>query len=451
MNLKLYTDRLKVLRSNFELKKRQLAHECFASYLDSIVIKHGSKAKIAKIVSNKFEVSPETLLKHYQRKLNQKEVWHKNRLLTKLEESHLLALIKTKEKQHKPMKRVDIVEVVKDLKNLDDNWQGSAWFSRFLKRNENIISCRYATPIESKRVSEDLLLEVSAFIECWEMYRRKFSEANGDCIVNVDETRVDSHVFGKKMLYLVSRDTKSPTIIENRSIMTMSLISFVTASGKTLLVVKVRPFLSKKQEKTFSKMDFQAIRKSRKRNRNVMFEATCYTKSGWVTKDVWKRSIIEFCRISKSFFNGRHSVLFMDRLSFHKDKESIELMKKHNIEGMFFPVKTSHFLQPLDQVIFAVFKNALRSEMRRLKTMRNLNKEKRREIFYSIIDNNIKKSFKSEIISSSWRKAGLWQWNRELIERRLFQNVGLEKSRFDVLMKKAKKSKSQSFTYSMHI
>ena len=74
MNLKLYTDRLKVLRSNFELKKRQLAHECFASYLDSIVIKHGSKAKIAKIVSNKFEVSPETLLKHYQRKLNQKEV-----------------------------------------------------------------------------------------------------------------------------------------------------------------------------------------------------------------------------------------------------------------------------------------------------------------------------------------------------------------------------------------
>ena len=114
-------------------------------------------------------------------------------------------------------------------------------------------------------------------------------------------------------------------------------------------------------------MDFQAIIKSRKRNMNVMFETTCYTKSGWVTKDVWKLSIIEFCRISKSFFNGRHSVLFMDRLSFHKDKESIELMKKHNIEGMFFPVKTSHFLQPLDQVIFAVFKNALISEMRRLK------------------------------------------------------------------------------------
>ena len=147
------------------------------------------------------------------------------------------------------MKRVDIVEVVKDLKNLDDKWQGNSWFSRFLKRNENVISCRYATPIESKRVSEDLLLEVSAFIECLEMYRRKFSEANGDCIVNVDETRVDSHVFGKKMLYLVSRDTKSPTIIENRSIMTMSLISFVTASGKTLLVVKVRPFLSKKHKK----------------------------------------------------------------------------------------------------------------------------------------------------------------------------------------------------------
>ena len=83
--------------------------------------------------------------------------------------------------------------------------------------------------------------------------------------------------------------------------------------------------------------------------------------------------------------------------------------------------------------------------------MRNLNKEKRREIFYSIIDNNIKKTFKSEIISSSWRKAGLWQWNRELIEKRLFQNVGLEKSRFDVLMKKAKKSKSQPFTYSLHI
>jgi len=132
----------------------------------------------------------------------------------------------------------------------------------------------------------------------------------------------------------------------------MSLLTFVTANGQTPLVVKVFPFPKKKGEKTKITMNFQAVRKSKRIETGIMFEATAYTQTGWVTKEVWSRSGQEFCRVTKCFFHGKNAVIFMDRLPAHKDSGTIQTLKQHGIEVVFFPPKTSHFLQPLDQQIF---------------------------------------------------------------------------------------------------
>ena len=286
-----------------------------------------------------------------------------------------------------------------------------------------------------------MVLQVKAFIKCWEDYRRQFAEGKGFCLINVDETRIDSRVFGRKMVYIVSKDNLNPHIIEKRQIVSISFLTFVTANGKALLAVKVLPFLSKKHEKQCSQVKFLAVRKSKRNQTSFEYEATAYTQTGWVTKEVWIKNAQEFGRIIRENYQGKNMVLFMDRLSAHKNKESIELLKQNRVEVVFFPHKTSHFLQPLDQLIFVIFKNELRKDMMKEKQGQKLTKTQLLKIFLEVVERNLVIALKTNIIKRSWINTGLYPWNPKVIREKLFVNIGFPKVQFDALVKKANQSK----------
>ena len=429
------------LLSEFEVKKRALAQQGFAQILASVEKKHGYIKATADRVSKDFDVSRGSLLRSRIRKQNKKTSWHKRRLLNKQEESDLVSLVQEMGNRHTPMRRLDIIQMVKDLKGKEKKWDGSSWFRGFYDRNCNFLAKKVAAPIVGKRVSPDLVLQVKAFIKCWEKYRRQFAEGNGFCLVNVDETRVDSCVFGRKMVYIVSKDNSTPHIIEERQIVSISLLTFVTANGKTLLLVKVLPFFSKKQEKQYTGIEFRAIRKSKRNKTGFEYEATAYTITGWVTKEVWVKSIMEFCRIIKENYSGKNMVLFMDRLAAHKNKRAINSLKENLIEVLFFPIKTSHFLQPLDQLIFAIFKNGVRMDMMKAKQGRKLTKTQLLKVFLEVVERSIVAAMKYNIVSRSWRNTGVYPWSPSTIKQKLFENIGFSKVEFDALIKNADKSK----------
>ena len=141
----------------------------------------------------------------------------------------------------------------------------------------------------------------------------------------------------------------------------------------------------------------------------------------------------------------------MDRLPAHKDKNGIELLKKNGIEARFFPVKTSHFLQPLDQLIFAIFNNGVRRDRLAQKQSIMLTKKEFLTIFEKVINHNLPKGLQQDIVKKSWIKTGLWPWSSNLIEKMLFENVGLPKNELNFIQKKAEKSKSFHRYSSSHI
>jgi hypothetical protein len=57
-----------------------------------------------------------------------------------------------------------------------------------------------------------------------------------------------------------------------------------------------------------------------------------------------------------------HCWLFGDQLGAHKCADLVAEARKSSLMWRLFPANTSHFLQPLDDVVFASFKHHLKIE-----------------------------------------------------------------------------------------
>ena len=106
---------------------------------------------------------------------------------------------------------------------------------------------------------------------------------------------------------------------------------------------------------------------------DVLNRMYAWNKSGWVSKQIWLQSVNKFIKIMKTLFNGRRVVLILDRLAAHLDLEILSLLLKNNIYTFFIPTKSSHLVQPLDQLIFANFKKVLRQKIWNFQTTHGYN------------------------------------------------------------------------------
>ena len=439
MSLDKFLKQYEQLKFNFTKQKIKLAVDSLIVFYASKGKKRGQLIQCAQTISKSFDVFPNSLLSAYRRKINQTKKWHASRLLNENEESLLVKKIIERDAKHEPLTRSDIIGLVCDLKRKSEIWDGSSWFRRFIERNHNQLQNRIPKPIVPERVSNEIIEQIQAFIEDFVEFRRYFSETNGDTMINCDETRVDSVRIGRNVSYITSKHNKNPTIIQERSRMSMSILSFVIESGLKPFTVYVYP---KKRIKPNSPLIFQVKKIKNRINRSTRYEATTYTKSGWVSKAVWIKSISEFCRLSKEFLHNRKAVLLMDRLPSHKHLDSINCLKKNGIEAIFLPVKTSHFLQPLDQFIVAAFKNYVGKSRRQKKNNGKLMEKDKLKKFEDAITKGIDEYITSSIIKKSWNITGLYPWNKTLIQTNLQKNLGLKKNELENLMKIAEESKS---------
>ncbi|KAI5151365.1 hypothetical protein ENBRE01_2090 [Enteropsectra breve] len=56
------------------------------------------------------------------------------------------------------------------------------------------------------------------------------------------------------------------------------------------------------------------------------------------------------------------SLLIMDEFSSHKNEEILNILQARNVQTVFIPPKSTHYLQPLDVSINSIFKASLRKE-----------------------------------------------------------------------------------------
>ena len=81
-----------------------------------------------------------------------------------------------------------------------------------------------------------------------------------------------------------------------------------------------------------------------------------FTKTGYTNKKLHSATIEQFGKIWKELHPDEMCWLFGDQLASHKCVETIIAALENNVMCWLLPANTSHFLQPLDEKVFACFK-----------------------------------------------------------------------------------------------
>ncbi len=118
--------------------------------------------------------------------------------------------------------------------------------------------------------------------------------------------------------------------------------------------------------------------------------------------------------------------LLLDNLRFHKDLEPIIKAKDQFVHLLFLPPNTGYFLQPLDDLIFARYKDHLARLARELLLALKETSTRRSsaEIITAVTAAAEKIAFSPDAIKKSFENCGMWPINYEMIERMAYLNIG---------------------------
>mgnify|MGYP005855586531 CR=1 FL=1 len=91
-----------------------------------------------------------------------------------------------------------------------------------------------------------------------------------------------------------------------------------------------------------------------------------YNESGYVTSDLFAQYMQEFVRYWYNLYCDTGCRFFVDNLGAHKNVATLPTkeLQRANIELAYLPKNTTHFTQPLDDIVFAIFKSILNSDAR---------------------------------------------------------------------------------------
>ena len=213
--------------------------------------------------------------------------------------------------------------------------------------------------IESSRFSADLRTRCMAFVDILCDYQQKIY-FHQDIVVNVDETRIDISRRKPITKSVISTNQTKAFLSRIKKPELRSMLIFCNAAGDVLLNVLITPTSNTKKDEKWQNFP---INSKDRRNGRILNRAYAWNIKGWVTKKIWWESVKLFVGIIHRIFPGRQVVLVLDKLAMHLNWEIVNYFYRNGVYCFFLPKKSSHVLQPLDQYMFANFKNLLRKRI----------------------------------------------------------------------------------------
>jgi hypothetical protein len=312
-----------------------------------------SPSDVASRLSRRYKVNESSLLTRYYRSRKQLVIpldlfkVHSNAKLTEME----LAVFDT---------------TTRLFAGMDLGWtrvQAVAFIKRHMKKDVSVkwVTRRWrktgqpmAKPksLSKKRTVPSVAAGVESFAEqlakCWET-----APPPAHCVVNVDEARIVMEGGNLKVKRAVHPDKKASLRVPYGDTV-CSLISFVAASGECLMHLVVLKSKTKVAGKASQfKIKFEPYGK--RGNVPVLY---AQTETGFVDQECFKSAMRTFADYWDNILGrkGLACYVFSDQLTLHRQAELVEDMAKRLMYMWSLPANTSHITQPLDDVLFAVFK-----------------------------------------------------------------------------------------------
>ena len=269
---------------------------------------------------------------------------------------------------------------------------GYYWFNNFLKA-ENLSAAR------AMAVNETQVLK------WFETYGERLNSLgvkdNPSHLWNFDETGMQNIHDAKKVVGLTGKQVNNVTAMEKG--VTSTYLAGINAVGTA-----VPPMIIRKGK---------VVGKNWK-NGAPYGTVVRATETGWITKEVfleYGQLFVKFLK-DQNLMDGLPHVVVMDNHHCHAfNLEFLQLMKDNNIVVFGLPSHTSHILQPLDKVPFAILKSKWNEEMR-LYTRNTGGKALTKPELFRVFNPAFIKALTTEHAQAGFRGTGLFPVNAKAID-----------------------------------
>jgi len=268
----------------------------------------------------------------------------KKTILSSEIEDMIISEIKEKYLNYSPMRQFEILELARDLSKLE---LSDSWVTSFLKRHIKEISTVTANTLEDSR-SEVKIEEIDNYLN---LLNSISDMIHPSLLINIDETG-NSESTLKSFQAVIPKEFELNTCYFkfDRTQKNITLINSISLIGDLLIPGIVIPLLSIPKE-----IDYCGFIDGK--------DAVILTSnSGYITSEIFLNYflsvIIPYINASRSNFNLDQStaLILMDNCRAHITENLNQICSQNNILILTFPPHTSHLLQPLDLVIFGLFK-----------------------------------------------------------------------------------------------
>lgn len=387
--------------------------------IDEVCIDGYDMLTACKKIYNKYNlsISINALYKRYLRYLSNQKKSHGNNIFTFSEEQEILGTIIAWSLLNRGLTKQMLFVGIKAIRPDLSNWNPSNWFKRFLDRFHDQIRLRKVKGLKNERICHSLDTDVTLFAN-W-LSRFLLLRKNIKYIMlNCDETMLSITGDQTKKKVIESTQKWKNNSIELKRGETCAYLPIVSPFGIIFSV-----FILPAKENQIVNV---VIKNSYSRTRSSHSCFYMFTNKGYVTGEAFT-AILKALREELNKNYGDYEILlFLDRLSCHLVDSNLKYCKQNNITTIYFPASTSHVLQPLDNGPFASFKNKIYQNLSEcLVTMRG-DEMKLGQLMLTLAL-EAEKVINEAVLSSAFKKTGLYPFSKSIIIKNIKLNLGREK------------------------
>ena len=357
-------------------------------------------------VANEFDTSPDAVRGQYYRAGGNVARAHGNQLLTDEQNETLLVVALAFSGANVAWNTQILALAVKALFDITPN---SKWYRRWISSNKKALTPRKSKHLSKKRSTSEMVGEVGSFLNAVED-SQQFRPMKAAIVINYDETRVCVSSEGE---ILLERRGKERSNAHGQAATTLgSLLPFVAVDGKVLCSFWIL-------KATFSndataEVDAFAIDDSYLL-RGMWPRYMGYTETGYVNSIVFDKCVRQFVDIWRLTYPGQHVWVFGDQLACHSQLSITRYALDNGIAMWLLPSNTSHFLQPLDHIVFAAFKVLLRRTTYTSSLQALFSGQNARDLFFQLALDAEREALTPRVIEKAFRETGIFPWSPEKI------------------------------------
>jgi hypothetical protein len=371
-------------------------------------------------VADKYGKNSRTLLNYY---IAHKDVplislrSHDSSALTVEQEHFLLGYIASQNESHVDFRSSDVIAWASEMCGVPLR---KRWFLSFKKKYRDVFMGSNRKKLEKARKSNTVTKCVGLFVKRFSEILRDLNLENKPAhVINADESLIylrDSDLVWER--YLIRGNTGQPP--SERPDCIGSVLPFVAADGSVYVAVLCLKGKdgSRSPEIYIPNVNIQASRSGNSPLRWIIVTSP----SGLITPQIFNFALKILTEIFHDIgLSNSRKVLLLDNLQLHQNLSDLQKLQQEFVTVVFFPPNASHFMQPLDDLVFAQFKQSLKKHYLSFRNKAQLVKQNyavEKKGLAAVFMDAWPEGFTQEIIQKSWNRTGVFPLNSARINWR---------------------------------